>query len=98
MEILKVDEASDVVVGGVAAFFVSAVLGDADTKVVRDAYVEISRTAAEDVDVEVVFVGGHEKLLALRAGSSFLASLGMRARKARTQQQQRQIQGSFASL
>ena len=33
-------------------------LGDAGVEIVGYAYVEISRTAAEDVDVEVEFAGG----------------------------------------
>lgn len=47
-------------------------LRDAHAEIVGDADVEISRTAAEDVDVEAVFAGGHAGIVALwqKGGSS----------------------------
>jgi hypothetical protein len=61
-----------------------AVLRDAGAEIIGDADVEISRTAAEYVDVEAVFAGGHAEIVGPRAESRFLASLGMTDRKART--------------
>jgi hypothetical protein len=58
LEVLVVDEAGDVLAGGVGARDLLAVLVNALLEVVGDAYVEVMGAVREDVDVVVVFACG----------------------------------------
>ena len=58
-EVFVVDEARDVVAGGIGARAEFFVLPYAETKVVCEADVELQRAAGHDVDPEVVLAGRH---------------------------------------